>query len=66
MAIYIRCAKKSQKGGPKEMAVRGVYSDLEKKMLEGFEKDAATREGWTKPMALGTILSLGGSPHVTE
>jgi acyl dehydratase len=48
------------------MAVRGVYSELEKKMLEDFEKEAVTREGWSKPMAMGTILSMGGSPHVTE
>ena len=31
------------------MAVRGMYSDLEKEILENFEKEADTREGWHKP-----------------
>lgn len=30
------------------MAVRGKYSDLEKEILEDFEKEADTRQGWYK------------------
>jgi hypothetical protein len=29
-----------------KMAVRGKYSDLEKEILEDFEKEADTRQGW--------------------
>jgi acyl dehydratase len=31
------------------MAVRGEYSDLEKEILEDFEKEADTRQGWCRP-----------------
>ncbi len=32
------------------MAVRGKYSELEKEILENFEKEADTRVGWYKPV----------------
>lgn len=47
------------------MAIQGVYSDLEKKMLDDFAEEAASREGWSKPAYRGNILSMGGSPRVT-
>ena len=48
------------------MAVRGIYSDLEKKMLETFEKDSESREGWSKPATgMEAAFNLAGSPHVT-
>ena len=42
------------------MAVRGVYSDLEEEILEEFNKQAATRGGWTKASRM-----MGMSPTVT-
>ena len=42
------------------MAVRGVYSDLEKEILEQFNKEAPARGGWTQANAM-----RGVSPTVT-
>jgi hypothetical protein len=46
------------------MAVRGKYSDLEKEILENFEKEADTREGWYKP-APNAPPFMRGDPIVT-
>jgi len=39
------------------MAVRGVYSSEEKKMLEAWNQEADTRVGWVKPGGMGAILA---------
>lgn len=46
------------------MAVRGKYSELEKEILENFEKEADTRVGWYKP-APDTPPFMKGDPVIT-
>ena len=51
------------------MAVRGKYSDLEKKILEEFNKEADGRQGWAKPREgvalMGFGVGVAESPTVT-
>ena len=46
------------------MAVRGKYSDLEKEILENFEKEANTREGWHQPPPDAPPF-MKGDPFIT-
>ena len=46
------------------MAVRGKYSDLEKEILEDFEKEADTRQGWYKAPP-DMPPSMRGNPIIT-
>jgi len=39
------------------MAIRGVYSDDEEKLLAEFEKNADTRVGWVKPGRSGAVAT---------
>jgi hypothetical protein len=51
------------------MAVRGKYSDLEKQILENFNKEADGRQGWAKPRPgvamMGFGVGMADSPTVT-
>jgi len=46
------------------MAIRGRYNDLEKGILEDFEKEADTRQGWYKAPA-DMPPSMRGNPIIT-
>lgn len=46
------------------MAVRGVYSDIEKKILEDWNREADTRVGWCKPRADRPVFMVS-SPAIT-
>jgi hypothetical protein len=48
------------------MAVRGVYSGEEKKMLEEWERDADTRQGWAKPGGMGAMWTSAPNKVTTE
>lgn len=46
------------------MAVRGVYSDTEKKILEDWNREADTRVGWVRPRA-DMPAFMQAKPYVT-
>jgi acyl dehydratase len=46
------------------MAVRGEYNDLEKEILEDFEKEADTRQGWHRP-PMDAPPMMRGNPFIT-
>jgi acyl dehydratase len=47
------------------VVVRGVYSDLEKRIIEDFEIDAETRAGWQKTSVGPNARSISASPVIT-